>query len=46
MQISVSGQNIDIGSALKEYVTERLDRSVKKYFDRAIFGNVVFQGPI
>lgn len=42
MQISVSGQSIDIGAALNEYVSERMERSVTKYFKDAIFGNVVF----
>ncbi|MCH2038457.1 MAG: ribosome-associated translation inhibitor RaiA [Rickettsiales bacterium] len=42
MQISVSGQSMDIGTALNEYVKDRIERSVTKYFKDAIFGNVVF----
>lgn len=42
MQISVSGKKLDVGSALKQYVEENLDKVVGKYFDRAIFGEVVF----
>ncbi len=42
MQISVSGQQIDIGDALRTHVEEHLSTSVEKYFGNAIEGNVVF----
>jgi len=42
MQISVSGQQIDIGDALRSHVEEHMAISVEKYFGNAIEGNVVF----
>ncbi len=42
MQISVTGQQIDIGEALRSYVEKRLAGSVDKYFDNAIDAQVVF----
>lgn len=42
MQISISGKQIDIGSSLQEHVKDRLEKGVKKYFDRAVNSNVVF----
>ena len=42
MQIHVSGQQIDIGDALRVHVEEHLSISVEKYFGNAIEGNVVF----
>jgi ribosomal subunit interface protein len=43
MQIQVSGQNLDIGSSLQEYVTTRLEEGVNKYFgELAIKGHVNF----
>jgi ribosomal subunit interface protein len=42
MQISVSGKQINIGSALQDHVKDRLSKGVTKYFDRALTGNVVF----
>ena len=42
MQISVTGQQIDIGEALRSYVEKRITGSVAKYFDHAIDAQVVF----
>lgn len=42
MQIAVSGQQINIGNALQEYVQETLNKKVKKYFERAVDAKVVF----
>ena len=42
MQISVSGQQIDVGEALRSYVQRRIVGSVTKYFDNAINAHVVF----
>ena len=42
MQISVSGQQIDVGEALRRHVEKRIDGSVTKYFDNAIDAQVVF----
>lgn len=42
MQISVTGQQIDIGDALRRYVERRIATSVTKYFDNAINAHVSF----
>ncbi len=42
MQISVTGQQIDIDQGLRNYVRERLENGVGKYFDGAIVGHVAF----
>ncbi len=42
MQILVSGQHISVSSKLQEYVKERLNSSVKKYFDHAPSATVHF----
>jgi ribosomal subunit interface protein len=42
MQIVVSGKQIDIGIALKEYVEAELQAAVTKYFEDAICADVVF----
>jgi len=42
MQVQVSGHHLDVGDALRTHVTERLDLSVGKYFDKPINGAVVF----
>lgn len=48
MQITVTGQQIDVGEALRDYVQERLENGVGKYFDHAIDGHVAFsrEGPM
>lgn len=40
MQVQVSGHHLDVGDALRTHVTERLDASVGKYFDKPINGHV------
>lgn len=42
MQISVSGKQLDVGAALKEYVESELTERVNKYFEDAISADVVF----
>ncbi len=48
MNITVTGQQIDVGEALRNYVQERLLSGVGKYFDHAIDGHVAFsrEGPM
>lgn len=45
MDIRVSGHQIDTGSALQDYVTDRLNGMVEKYFSRALSANVTFGKP-
>ena len=42
MDIQVSGKNMELGEALQEHVTEKLDEGVRKYFDRGATANVTF----
>lgn len=42
MQVQVSGHHLDVGDALRTHVTERLEQSVGKYFDKSIVGHVIF----
>lgn len=42
MDIRVSGHQIDTGSALQDYVTDKLNGMVEKYFSRAHSANVTF----
>lgn len=42
MQISVTGQSMDIGNALSQHVEDGINQVVTKYFKNAIFGNAVF----
>lgn len=42
MQVSVTGKKFDVGSSLREYVEDNIDKSVNKYFDNAIDASVVF----
>ncbi|MFQ5785698.1 MAG: ribosome hibernation-promoting factor, HPF/YfiA family [Alphaproteobacteria bacterium] len=42
MQITVTGQQIDVGETLREHATRRLGEGVEKYFDQAMVGHVVF----
>jgi ribosomal subunit interface protein len=42
MQLTITGKQIDIGSALRTYVESRLTQSVGKYFDRPVDGSVTF----
>ncbi len=40
MTLRVSGKNMNIGDALRQHVTERLNGATTKYFDGAITGHV------
>jgi ribosomal subunit interface protein len=42
MQLSIAGKQLDVGNALQGYVTDHLDKNVKKYFEHAIKADVVF----
>jgi ribosomal subunit interface protein len=42
MEIQVNGKQIDIGDALREHVTDRIEERVSKYFDRAGDAHVTF----
>lgn len=42
MQVTVSGKQIDVGSALQNHVEGELTKAVEKYFDRAVSASVVF----
>jgi ribosomal subunit interface protein len=42
MQIHISGQQIDIGDALRAHVTDKLNAGVAKYFDHSLEANVAF----
>lgn len=41
MQLSVTGKQIDVGSALRGHIETSLESAVAKYFDNAIEGTVV-----
>ncbi len=40
MKITVTGKQLDVGTALREHVESRLEGSVKKYFSHTIEGDV------
>jgi ribosomal subunit interface protein len=42
MRLTITGKQIDIGTALRNYVQSRLTQSVGKYFDRPVDGSVTF----
>jgi ribosomal subunit interface protein len=42
MKLNITGKQIDIGSALRAHVENRMAASVAKYFDRTVDGAVVF----
>ncbi len=42
MHIRVIGSNFGVGQALTDYVSENLEKSVKKYFDKAVNADVYF----
>jgi ribosomal subunit interface protein len=42
MQIKVSGSNMEVGQALTEFAIEHLEKSVKKYFEKAVSSEVHF----
>lgn len=40
MSLRVSGKNINIGEALRQHVTQRLENATAKYFDGGVSGHV------
>ena len=42
MQITVSGKNMDVGSALRNHVESRVAHEVEKYLDRVTDASIVF----
>ncbi len=42
MQVSVKGQNVDVGTALTDHINDHLQTSVTKYFNMAIDAAVTF----
>lgn len=40
MQVNISGQNMNIGDALNQHITDSLTHNVKKYFENAVHANV------
>lgn len=42
MHISISGQHLNTGESLQQYVTERVEQTVGKYFENAISANIHF----
>ena len=42
MNISISGRNIDTGSALRDHVEQRLTETVGKYFERSADISITF----
>ncbi len=43
MAIQVTGKNIDLGSALRSYVTEKLEKILDKYDGRGVSANVFIE---
>ena len=42
MKITVAGKQLKVGAALKQYIDENLESSIKKYFENAISADVTF----
>lgn len=42
MEIHVNGKQIDVGEALRKHVTDRIDETVSKYFERAVSAHITF----
>ena len=42
MQITISGQHLDLGSSLQEYVNERITKHVNKFFAHAVHSRINF----
>lgn len=43
MKILITGKNIDIGTALREHIEEKITSHVEKYFERAMSVNVTVE---
>jgi ribosomal subunit interface protein len=41
MPLRISGKNLDIGEALRQHVSEKLETATAKYFDGSVSGHVV-----
>ena len=41
MTLRVSGKNLDIGEALRQHVTEKVEATVARYFSGSVGGHVV-----
>jgi ribosomal subunit interface protein len=41
MPLRISGKNLDIGEALRQHITEKIEAAASKYFDGSINGHVV-----
>lgn len=42
MKIAITGKQIDIGTSLRAYVEERIENTVKKYFETPLNASVAF----
>ena len=42
MKIAITGKQIDIGTSLRSYVEERIENTLKKYFDAPLTASVAF----
>ena len=43
MQIRVLGANVEVGDALTQHVQDHLDKTVKKFFEKAVNSEVHFK---
>ena len=43
MKIDISGQNLDTGESFRDYAEKNLQKSIDKYFERAIAGSVILK---
>ncbi len=43
MTIKVSGKNLDLGDALRDYALDRIDQAIEKYFNRPVSGQVFIE---
>lgn len=43
MQVQITGKNLDIGSALREHIEDRVSSQVTKYFERAISASIMVE---
>ena len=42
MKIAITGKQIDIGTSLRTYVEERIENTLKKYFETPLNASVAF----
>ena len=43
MQIKITGKNLDVGDALREHVTEKLQQLRQKYFEGTVHGHITIE---